>query len=117
MDRRRAEGDIDAEDVIEVQAGDVSLAIYRSPQDTFHATDAKCTHGQANLADGLVMGDVIECPKHNGRFDYRTGEAVRVPCLVPLVSYQVRVDGGRVLVALPTSRADPQRPRSRPLSG
>ena len=22
------------------------------------------------LADGLVMDNVIECPKHNGRFDY-----------------------------------------------
>ena len=98
-----AADDIVAEDVIEVQAGDRSLAVYRSPQNTFHATDATCTHGGANLADGLVMGGIIECPKHNGRFDYRTGAAVRVPCLEPLVTYQVRVDGGRVLVALPTS--------------
>lgn len=98
-----AADDIEAEDVIEVQAGDRSLAVYRSPQNTFHATDATCTHGGANLADGLVMGGIIECPKHNGRFDYRTGAAVRVPCLEPLVTYQVQVDGGRVLVALPTS--------------
>ena len=93
--------DVDEEDVIEVRAGDRAVAVYRSPQDTFHATDAKCTHGRANLADGLVMGDVIECPKHNGRFNYRTGEAVRVPCLEPLTTYPVQVAGGRVLVALP----------------
>ena len=92
--------DVDREDVIEVRAGDRALAVYRSPEDTFHATDAQCTHGRANLADGLVMGDVIECPKHNGRFDYRTGEAVRVPCLQPLVTYPVAVDGDRVLVAV-----------------
>jgi 3-phenylpropionate/trans-cinnamate dioxygenase ferredoxin subunit len=47
------------------------------------------------------MGNVIECPKHNGQFDYRTGEPVRVPCLEPLVTYPVRVDGDRVLVAVP----------------
>jgi 3-phenylpropionate/trans-cinnamate dioxygenase ferredoxin subunit len=93
--------DVDEEDVIEVQAGDRALAVYRSPQDTFHATDALCTHGHANLAGGLVMGDVIECPKHNGRFNYRTGEAVRIPCLEALVTYPARVDGARVLVALP----------------
>ena len=96
-----ATDDIDQEDVIEVQAGDLVLAIYRGPRDTFHATDAKCTHGGANLADGLVMGNVIECPKHNGHFDYRTGAPVRVPCLEPLVTYPVRVDDDRVLVAIP----------------
>ena len=98
-----ATDDIDEEDVIGVQAGDRSLAIYRSPQDTFHATDATCTHGGADLADGLVMGNLIECPKHNGRFDYRTGAPVRVPCLEPLVTYPVRVDNGRVFVAVPTN--------------
>ena len=96
-----ATDDIDEEDVIEVRAGELSLAIYRSPQETFHATDVQCTHGGANLVDGLVMGNVIECPKHNGRFDYRTGAPVRVPCLVPLVTYPVRVHGDRVLVAIP----------------
>jgi 3-phenylpropionate/trans-cinnamate dioxygenase ferredoxin subunit len=100
-----ATDDIDNEDVIEVQARERALAIYRSPQDTYHATGAVCTHGGANLADGLVMGDVIECPKHNGRFDYRTGAAVRVPCLDPLVTYPVRVQEGRVLVELPAGRA------------
>ena len=39
------------------------------------ATDGLCTHEQISLADGLVMDDIIECPKHNGRFNYKTGEA------------------------------------------
>lgn len=96
-------GDVEPEDVIEVSAGDRRLAVYRSPEDTFHATDALCTHGQAHLADGLVMGGLIECPKHNGRFDYRTGEAVRVPCLEALTVYPLTVRGGRVLVELPAA--------------
>jgi 3-phenylpropionate/trans-cinnamate dioxygenase ferredoxin component len=90
--------DIEPEDVIEARAGTLELAVYRSPESTFHATQLSCTHGRANLADGLVMGGVIECPKHNGRFDYRTGEAVRIPCLEALVTYPVRVEAGRVLV-------------------
>ena len=46
------------------------------------------------------MGDVIECPKHNGRFDYRTGEAVRVPARNALRTYPVRVEGGNVFLRL-----------------
>ena len=92
--------DVDEEDVIEVEAGGRSLAVYRSPTDTFHATDALCTHQQAHLADGLVMGELIECPKHNGRLNYVTGEAVRIPCLDALTTYPVSVRDGRVLVEL-----------------
>jgi 3-phenylpropionate/trans-cinnamate dioxygenase ferredoxin component len=98
-----AADDVDEEDVIEVEAGDRALAVYRSPTDTFHATDALCTHQRAHLADGLVMGDLIECPKHNGRFNYVTGAAVRVPCLDPLTVYPVTVRDGRVLVELPAA--------------
>ena len=69
--------DIDGEDVVRFDHDGRTFAIYRSPEDTFHATDGLCTHERAHLADGLVMGDTIECPKHNGRFDYKTGEAKR----------------------------------------
>jgi 3-phenylpropionate/trans-cinnamate dioxygenase ferredoxin subunit len=95
--------DVDEEDVIEVDAGGRALAVYRGPSDSFHATDALCTHQQAHLADGLVMGELIECPKHNGRFNYMTGAAVRVPCLEPLTVYRVSVRDGRVLVELPAA--------------
>lgn len=92
--------DIEEEDVISVEHAGRAFAIYRSPQSTFHATDPMCTHEHAQLADGLVMGDIIECPKHNGRFNYKTGEATRVPARVNLRSYQVRTSAGKVFVRL-----------------
>jgi 3-phenylpropionate/trans-cinnamate dioxygenase ferredoxin subunit len=92
--------DIDAEDVIEVAHGGRSFAVYRSPQSTFHATDPLCTHERANLAEGLVQGDIIECPKHNGRFNYKTGEAKRVPARVNLCTYPVRTEAGKVYIKL-----------------
>ncbi len=93
--------DVDEEDVIPFEHGGRDYAIYRSPDDTFHATDGICTHEHAHLADGLVMGGLVECPKHNGRFDYRTGAAKRAPVCVDLRTYAVRVEDGRVLVQLP----------------
>jgi 3-phenylpropionate/trans-cinnamate dioxygenase ferredoxin subunit len=44
------------------------------------------------------MDNVIECPRHNGRFDIRTGEALGAPACVNLVTYPVKVENGRVWV-------------------
>ncbi len=93
-------GDIEMEDVIRFDLGTRTFAIYRSPNDTYFATDGLCTHGGAHLCDGLVMDDVIECPKHNGRFNYKSGKALGAPVSVDLVTYEVRIKNGRVLIAI-----------------
>jgi 3-phenylpropionate/trans-cinnamate dioxygenase ferredoxin component len=95
-----AADDIEKEDVIRFDHGGRTFAIYRSQDDAFYATDGLCTHEQAHLADGLVMDDIIECPLHNGRFDYRTGEAMGAPVCVDLKTWPVRVENGRVLIDL-----------------
>ena len=91
-------GDIDAEDVMRFDHGGRSYAIYRSPDDVYYATDGLCTHEQVHLADGLVMGSIIECPKHNGRFDYRNGEAKGAPVCVNLRVHAVKVEDGKVMI-------------------
>lgn len=95
-----AANDIDKEDVIRFDHGGRTFAIYRSTEGDYFATDGLCTHEQAHLADGLVMGDIIECPMHNGRFNYKTGEAKRAPVCVNLKTYAVKVEGGRVFIRL-----------------
>ena len=35
----------------------------------------------------IVSGNLIECPKHNGCFDFKTGEAKRLPARAPLATY------------------------------
>jgi 3-phenylpropionate/trans-cinnamate dioxygenase ferredoxin subunit len=95
-----AEDDIDAEDVMRFDHGGKTYAIYRSPEDEFFATDGLCTHEKIHLAGGLVMDEIIECPKHNGRFNYKTGEAKGAPVCVNLQTYPARVDGGRVFIEI-----------------
>ena len=90
--------DIDEEDLIRFDLDDRTFAIYRSPNDEYFCTDGLCTHEQVHLEDGLVMDYVIECPKHNGQFDYRTGEAKRAPVCVNLNTYPVKVEGDRVFI-------------------
>ena len=67
--------DIDPEDLIRFDHGGATYAIYRDPKGAFFATAGLCSHEAVHLCDGLVMGDLVECPKHNGRFNYKTGEA------------------------------------------
>ncbi len=86
------------EDVIRFDLGPRTFAVYRSADDRYFATDGLCTHEAAHLADGFVMGDIIECPMHNGRFNYRTGEAVETPACIDLQTYPVKVEDGRVLI-------------------
>lgn len=95
-----AREDIDLEDVMRFDHAGRTFAIYRAPNDGFYATDGLCTHEQAHLSDGLVMNHIIECPKHNGRFDYRTGAAKGAPVCVNLQTYAVKVEGDDVLIDL-----------------
>ena len=92
--------EVEEEDVIRFDHGGRSFAIYRSPEDEYFATDGNCTHEQFHLADGLVMDDIIECPKHNGRFNYKTGAAKGAPVCVNLQTYPVKVESGTVYIQL-----------------
>jgi 3-phenylpropionate/trans-cinnamate dioxygenase ferredoxin subunit len=93
-----AAGDIDPEDVIPVEHDGRDYAIYRSADDVFYATDGHCTHERTLLCDGLVEGRVIECPMHNGRFDYTSGQALGPPVLTDLRTYPVMVVDGTVYI-------------------
>src|SRR5579862_6074026 len=84
--------DIGREDVTRLDHGGRCFAIYRSANDRYFATDGLCTHEQAPLTDGLVTGSIVECPKHNGRFDFTTGKATRRPACIDLRTYAVKVE-------------------------
>lgn len=90
--------DVELEDVIPFQHDGVDYAIYRTQDGAFFATAGMCTHEHQLLCDGFVMGNVIECPKHNGRFDLRTGAALTPPAITPLRSYPTRIENSRVLI-------------------
>ncbi len=96
-----ATDDIEPEDVIRFDHGGRTFALYHSPDGDFFCTDGLCTHEGVHLAEGLVMDYTIECPKHNGQFDYRTGAAKRAPVCEALRTYKVRVHAGRVLIEVP----------------
>ena len=95
-----AETEVPEGDVIGRIAAERSIAIYRLSDGVF-ATDAICTHGNADLCGGFVEDDAqIECPLHQGRFDIRSGRALCEPLEQDLAVHPARVEGGRVWVRI-----------------
>ncbi len=88
------------DDVLRFDHNHKTYAIYRTADGQFYATDGICTHGNAHLADGMVKGTLIECAKHNGRFDIRDGSPQRLPVCVGLKTYAVRESNGKLQLDL-----------------
>ena len=88
------------EDVIRFDHDRRTYAIYRTAEGQLYATDGTCTHGNTHLADGLVKGKLIECPKHNGRFDVTDGSPKRQPVCVALKTYKAREHDGKIFLDL-----------------
>src|SRR5947209_6216586 len=99
-----AADDLPAGTVKSFDVADQRVAVYNI-DGTFYATEARCTHATADLADGILEGDVIECSLHFGAFNVRTGKAVQAPCFVDLKTFRTEVKDGQVLVDLATPAA------------
>ena len=66
------------------------------------AMEDRCSHDNGDLADGELYPDrcAIECPRHGSIFDLRTGKPLNLPAYVPVETFEVSVEDGRVRVAV-----------------
>ena len=94
-----ATSEIDEEDLIRFDHDGRTLCIYHTEKG-FFATDGMCTHEEEHLEFGLVIGTVIECPLHQGRFDVCTGRALGAPVWEDLKTYPVKVEQGMIFVEI-----------------
>jgi Na(+)-translocating NADH:ubiquinone oxidoreductase F subunit len=85
-------------EVIRFENRQKTYAIVRDEQGKLYAMDGICTHGNTHLADGLVKGNIIECPKHNGRFNLEDGSPARAPICRGIATYPVQERGGRLFL-------------------
>jgi MocE subfamily Rieske [2Fe-2S] domain protein len=95
-----AAADLGPADVIRFDHGKKTYALIRDEEGVLHATDGICTHGNVHLADGLVKGKIIECPKHNGRFNLADGSPARAPVCRGLATYPIEERQGRIWLNL-----------------
>jgi Na+-transporting NADH:ubiquinone oxidoreductase subunit F len=95
-----AAADLGNSDVIRFDHGRKTYALYRDANGSLFATDGICTHGNNHLADGLVIDGMIECPKHNGRFNLVDGSPARAPICRGLRTYPLEARNGRLILNL-----------------
>jgi nitrite reductase/ring-hydroxylating ferredoxin subunit len=63
------------------------------------ALDGICPHAGGPLSEGIVEGQTVTCPWHGWQFDLATGQnVVNSKCVQRC--YQVRVEGGEILLSL-----------------
>jgi nitrite reductase/ring-hydroxylating ferredoxin subunit len=94
-----AAADLPPGSVKSFEVGNELVAVYNI-DGAFYATEGRCTHATADLGDGILEGDVIECSLHFGAFNVKTGEAVQPPCTVNLKTFRAEVKDGQVFVDL-----------------
>jgi NADPH-dependent 2,4-dienoyl-CoA reductase/sulfur reductase-like enzyme/nitrite reductase/ring-hydroxylating ferredoxin subunit len=92
-----------------IDAGEAKVLLARV-NGSFHAVGATCTHYGAPLEEGALCGARIICPWHHASFDVKTGDLLEPPAFDALPRYEVRVEGGRVIVSLPDEVADRRTP-------
>lgn len=64
------------------------------------ALDGICPHAGGPLSEGTIEGEVVTCPWHGWQFHLGNGQNVyNAKCAQQC--YEVRVDGGEILVSLP----------------
>jgi len=76
--------------LLEVDGNPVCVA--RIGDEVFALSDT-CSHSDASLAEGDITEYRIECWLHGAEFDLRTGEALTLPAVSPLTTYDVIRDG------------------------
>jgi nitrite reductase/ring-hydroxylating ferredoxin subunit len=94
-----AAADVPPGSVKSFEVGGERVAVYNIGG-TFYATEACCTHAAADLGDGILEGDVIECSLHFGAFHVPSGKAVQPPCEIDLKTFCAEVKDGQVFVDL-----------------
>ena len=86
---------------VRVAAGDAAVLLLRIGDDLFAIGDT-CTHQGAQLHRGTVKvaGSVrsVTCPAHGSMFRLDDGTVLRPPATRPVPVYDVRVEGGRILL-------------------
>ena len=79
----------------------------------YYATQDRCQHLGGDLSQGKLEGTIITCPRHGSQYDLADGHVIRwtdwtglklafakiAKSPRPLRTYQVKIEGGKVLLS------------------
>lgn len=65
-----------------------------------YALEDRCSHEEFPLSEGEVTGDQLTCALHGARFDLESGAAKALPAVLPVKTFECRVEGEEIQVKL-----------------
>lgn len=69
-------------------------------RDRVFAVRNLCSHAHEALDCGRMKNGWIACPVHGARFDLETGDPMNPPATLPIETYEVRIEGDTIEVAI-----------------
>ncbi|MCJ2177617.1 Rieske (2Fe-2S) protein [Novosphingobium album (ex Hu et al. 2023)] len=82
-----------------VEINGVSVVVVNT-KDRIFAVRNLCSHAHETLECGRVRAGWISCPVHGARFDLETGNPMNPPATMPIETYEVRIEGDTIEVAV-----------------
>jgi 3-phenylpropionate/trans-cinnamate dioxygenase ferredoxin component len=80
-----------------VDLEDEYVLVLRTPTG-FWAIEDRCSHDDNELFGGKVVGKEIKCPRHGARFDLESGQALCLPAVRAVRTYNVVVNDQAVFL-------------------
>jgi len=98
--------DLDSGAAVRVDLAGTKVAVVRAGDELYAVAD-RCSHANYSLSEGEVDADelTIECWKHGALFSLCTGEALTLPAIAPVATYDVEVLDGEIYVSAPSEES------------
>lgn len=69
-------------------------------KDSIYAINNLCSHQEKELVTGFLENGAWVCPHHGARFDIKTGEALSMPAVEGIKTYNVKISGGEIFIEM-----------------
>ena len=89
--------DIKPGEIKSVAVGNLVVAICNTDGEFFAFID-ECSHETLPLSDGILEGKTVTCAYHGAEFDVKTGEALCLPAVDRIETYDVKVEGDDIYI-------------------
>ncbi len=84
-----------------VEIDGVEIAVFNVDNEQYYAVEDVCSHDGGPLGEGeLIDTYQVECPRHGGRFDIRTGQALVMPAFEAIEAFPVTVQNGDIFLTV-----------------
>ena len=91
--------DVPENGLVGVVHGESELVLINR-EGTIYALEDRCSHEEFPLSSGDVASGEITCVLHGARFDIETGAPRGLPAVMPVKTYEARVEGDDIQVRL-----------------